>query len=93
MKNIKLPCGINKTREVVYIDDAKNGIECECICPACKSPLVAKNGGQKREHHFAHLNIVECEHGYQSALHLYGKRFIFRNGVSDLCKKRKTSEI
>ena len=49
MKNIKLPCGINKTREVVYIDDAKNGIECECICPACKSPLVAKNGGQKRE--------------------------------------------
>ena len=73
MKNIKLPCGINKTREVVYIDNAKNGIECECICPACKSPLVAKNGGQKREHHFAHLNIVECEHGYQSALHYMAK--------------------
>lgn len=73
MKNIKLPYGINTIREVVYIDNAKNGIECECICPACKSPLVAKNGGQKREHHFAHLNIVECEHGYQSALHYMAK--------------------
>ena len=70
---IKLPCGINKNGEVVYIDEAKNGLSCECVCPACKQPLVAKNGGKKREHHFAHLNIVECEHGYQSALHYMAK--------------------
>ena len=87
MKNIKLPCGINKTREVVYIDNAKNGIECECICPACKSPLVAKNGGQKREHHFAHLNIVECEHGYQSALHYMAKDLFLLDDLFDFDRK------
>ena len=70
---ITLPCGINKSGELIYIDDAKNGLSCECVCPACKQPLVAKNGGKKREHHFAHLNVVECEHGYQSALHYMAK--------------------
>ncbi len=71
--NVKLPCGINKDGKVVYIKDAKNGLSCECFCPGCKQALVAKNGGTKREYHFAHLNIAECEHGYQSALHYMGK--------------------
>ena len=70
---ITLPCGLNKDGKLIYIDEAKNGLSCECVCPACKQPLVAKNGGKKREHHFAHLNVVECEHGYQSALHYMAK--------------------
>lgn len=72
-KQIKLPCGINKNGEIVYIENAKNGLACECVCPGCKQPLIAKNGGSKREAHFAHLNTVECEHGYQSALHYLAK--------------------
>ena len=71
--NIKLPCGLDKSGKVVYINNAKNGVDCECHCPACKQPLVAKNNGLIREHHFAHLNSVECEHGYQSALHFMAK--------------------
>ena len=73
MKQISLPCGLSKDGKLIYIDEAKNGLECECFCPSCKQPLIAKNGGKKREHHFAHLNVAECEHGYQSALHYMAK--------------------
>ena len=72
-KQVSLPCGLSKDGKLIYIDDAANGLKCECFCPACKQSLVAKNGGSKREHHFAHLNVVECEHGYQSALHYMAK--------------------
>lgn len=72
-KQISLPCGINENGNLVYIDDAKNGLDCNCFCPACKQPLVAKNAGTKREHHFAHFSVVECEHAYQTALHYMAK--------------------
>ena len=72
-KQISLPCGLSKDGKLIYIDDAANGLKCECFCPACKQALVAKNGGKKNAHHFAHLNVVECEHGYQSALHFMAK--------------------
>lgn len=72
-KQISLPCGINENGNLVYIDDAKNGLDCNCFCPACKQPLVAKNAGTKREHHFAHFSVAECEHGYQTALHYMAK--------------------
>jgi len=72
--NIRLPCGINKDGEVVYIDDAVNGLACECICPGCRQPLVAKNNGKINEHHFAHKSKdFDCEHGYQSAIHYMAK--------------------
>lgn len=72
-KQISLPCGINENGNLVYIDDAKNGLDCNCFCPSCKQPLVAKNAGTKREHHFAHFSVVECEHAYQTALHYMAK--------------------
>lgn len=72
-KQISLPCGINENGNLVYIDNAKNGLDCNCFCPACKQPLVAKNAGTKREHHFAHFSVDECEHGYQTALHYMAK--------------------
>lgn len=73
VKQIRLPCGLNKNGNVVYIEEVKNGLGCECICPGCKQSLIAKNSGKKREHHFAHLNIVDCEHGFQSAVHYMAK--------------------
>jgi hypothetical protein len=78
--NIKLPCGINKDGEVVYIDDAVNGLACECMCPGCCQPLVAKNNGKINEHHFAHKSKdFDCEHGYQSALHYMAKDFFLEH--------------
>jgi len=39
-----------------FIDDVENGIACGCTCPdpSCGQMLVARNGGTKLIHHFAH---------------------------------------
>ena len=37
-----------------YVDDVENGLACGCTCPACGQALVARNGGTKLVHHFAH---------------------------------------
>ena len=39
-----------------HIDDVSNGNHCGCFCPNpdCRQPLIAKNAGSERIHHFAH---------------------------------------
>ena len=70
---IKLPCGIDKDGNTVYIKDALRGAACNCFCPGCKQPLEARKGNE-RAHHFAHKNNgINCEHGFQSALHYMAK--------------------
>lgn len=64
---------VNAEGKSFYIDDVPNGKKCGCFCPGCGQPLVAKNNGKKKEHHFAHFRTAECEHGYQSALHYMAK--------------------
>ena len=58
------------------VDDVKTGQECCCFCPACKEPLVAKNKGMVRVHHFAHQSGTECDLAYESMLHLLAKEHI-----------------
>lgn len=60
----------------VSIDQVPAGKECECFCPACKQPLIAKNQGLVRMHHFAHQSGKECEHGYETMLHIFAKERI-----------------
>lgn len=42
--------------KIVHIDDVPNGHECNCHCPHCKEPLIARNGTNppKIAHCFAH---------------------------------------
>lgn len=65
-----------KTRRIVGVDDVANGLACECLCPDCKQQLVAKNGGAKREHHFAHYNGLDCARARMTALHLLAQQII-----------------
>lgn len=66
---------IDADGKLVYVDDVPNGNKCGCFCPACKEPLMAKKG-EKRRHHFAHQSETECEHAYESMLHLLAKEKI-----------------
>lgn len=64
--------------ESVSIDDVLSGSDCNCICPQCKAPLVARKG-KIREHHFAHKgNVSDCNIIYanQTALHRMAKAII-----------------
>lgn len=65
---------INSSNELVSIEDVPNGISCQCFCPKCKEPLVAKNAGIKKEHHFAHCSGSDCPGATMTALHLLAQK-------------------
>lgn len=66
----------------VYVDNVLTGKRCGCFCPACKEPLIAKNKGIKRIHHFAHQSGIECEYAYESMLHMFAKEKIRKEFLS-----------
>ena len=72
---IKLPFGLNEKNILIHISDVESGKKCGCVCPSCKSPLVAAKGN-KNQHHFKHAVDVECEKGLESAIHLAAKQII-----------------
>lgn len=53
---------------MVDVHEANQGKQCNCVCPSCKTPLIARQG-EKREWHFAHdskgvfeKTEAKCEH-------------------------------
>ena len=73
-----LTYALDSNGALVHVDAVANGAKCNCHCPHCKSPLVAKNGviDGVRQHHFAHANGHECEGGYESSIHLLAKEVL-----------------
>ena len=61
--------------ELVHISSVERGIKCGCVCPNCRSILVAKKG-DKNAHHFAHYITEDCNHGSETALHMMAKNII-----------------
>lgn len=69
-----LTYAIARSGHIVNIEEVSNGLACSCTCPACKEPLVAKNQGDKRVHHFAHQSGAECELAYETMMHRLAKQ-------------------
>ena len=73
---------IGTKNELVHIDVAENGKQCNCECPYCGAPLVARNqgeGGKYRQniHHFAHDRGYEpCGQGGMTALHIMAQNIL-----------------
>lgn len=65
--------------ELLHIDSVPNGLGCNCVCPHCKHELLAKNGGSKNTHHFAHASgAEECGKGRMTALHMLAQNILKR---------------
>ena len=71
--------GLNESNVAVHITDVNRGKKCNCICPSCRSPLVAAKG-LKKKHHFKHAVVNECESGLESGIHLAAKKLILERG-------------
>ena len=52
-----IPFGLDaESGELVDVGSVKRGKACGCICPSCKTPLLARHG-DAREWHFAHRSV------------------------------------
>lgn len=77
MGEFKNPYAV-RDNKVIYIDDlseTERGINCNCTCPKCGRPMLAKMGCH-RQHHFSHADEVSCQGSYESALHLLAKEVL-----------------
>lgn len=75
MKPIILPFGLNEKNILVHIADVERGKKCNCVCPSCRTPLIARKGS-KNQPHFQHAVDYECKSGMESAIHLAAKKMI-----------------
>lgn len=54
-----------------------SGLRCNCVCPGCLTPLIARHSPSGRVRpHFAHASETACVGGLESALHLAAKQLI-----------------
>lgn len=67
-----------ETEKFIHIDNAKNGLACDCICLKCKERLEAKQG-EIRTKHFSHHTNINCEGSQETALHEQAKQILVDN--------------
>lgn len=70
----------DKDGKEVGIEEVAHGKACNCFCPSCKKPLIAKNSipraFARRAHHFAHQKGCLCETNDETVLHQLAKEII-----------------
>lgn len=82
MKEPLLTYALDATGRMVSIECVDNGLACNCICPKCQQPLIAKNEGEIRQKHFAHQGVYGnntthiCHNYYITALHRLSEQII-----------------
>ena len=76
-KEPKLTYALDAWGKMVYIDSVERGLSCNCRCPKCNEPLVAKLGHEGgRQAHFAHSIGSDCHGSYMTALHKLAEQII-----------------
>lgn len=79
MEKDKFGWALDSDNKLVHISQVTRGLACNCFCPGCHAPLVARKGSVN-VHHFAHSSGNEdCHYGYESAVHLLAKSVLERN--------------
>ena len=76
MTALLLPFAIRLSdSQLVSADEVPRGAACNCICPGCRNPLLARQGTE-REWHFAHIHSSDCADGYEKSVHALAKQRI-----------------
>jgi len=78
-----IPFGlIEETNEFVDVYDVDRGKNCACICPSCRTPLIARHG-DCNTWHFAHAHKgvydktkKECEYSFFLSVRLMARQLI-----------------
>lgn len=85
--NALLTLGL-RNGKLIDVSEVENGIKCNCFCPGCGEPLIAKANKKgisyKKIPHFAHSNIPECKTGLETALHLLAKEVLLETKILQL---------
>jgi hypothetical protein len=67
--------------KMLHVSKVPSGLKCECRCPSCKAPLIARHAkGSTRASHFAHRGNSGCRHAFETMLHKVAKQIIADNG-------------
>ncbi|MBY5385223.1 hypothetical protein [Rhizobium leguminosarum] len=69
------------TKRSVHIRDAQRGKACDCVCPCCKRPLIARKGAIN-QHGFAHFAKdvkPSCSAAGETLLHKFAKEVLERH--------------
>lgn len=61
--------------QLVGPEEVPRGLACNCVCPACGHPVVAKHGTEKAWH-FAHAKASDCAHAYEKSVHELAKQMV-----------------
>ena len=75
---LRNPFGLRDNR-IILIKDIpvnQNGLKCNCVCPACKEPFIAKMGNVL-VHHFAHSGKgCDATRSYMTGLYMLLQEFL-----------------
>lgn len=82
-KLLLIPYG-ERDGQLVHISEVDGGLDCNCLCPECRSPLVARKG-LKITHHFAHHRSPECD--AETVMHHIAKRLLFQRISAAIASK------
>lgn len=66
---IKLPFALFENKAIVHVSQVVGGMQCNCFCPTCHSPLIAVKG-EVRQHHFRHVVDRECHYAFANSIYL-----------------------
>ena len=62
-------------KQFVSPDEVPRGQACNCVCPGCEHPVVAKQGTEKAWH-FAHASASDCTNAYEKSVHELAKQLL-----------------
>lgn len=82
-KTTGIPFAIrNSDGAEVDVADVDRGLDCGCICPSCKAPLIARKG-DINEWHFAHATkeghkreVTDCEFSFFVSARMMAKKIL-----------------